>query len=70
MDKLYNASILSNQICCQFDFIRAAGSKYNCPWKINPQPITDSNARDRLVCTTITMVTVSITMATQSINVG
>ena len=35
------------QICCQFDFKRLPGSKTTCPWKIKPQPITDSNVHDR-----------------------
>ncbi|KAK7095851.1 hypothetical protein V1264_005212 [Littorina saxatilis] len=35
------------KVCCQFDFRRLPGSKYNCPWRIPPQAITDSNVAER-----------------------
>lgn len=31
------------KICCQFDFKRLPGHGLHCPWKIAPQPITDTN---------------------------
>ncbi|KAH9425041.1 Alpha-mannosidase 2 [Dermatophagoides pteronyssinus] len=33
------------KVCCQFDFKRLAKPK--CPWKINPQIITDANVEER-----------------------
>ena len=46
--------VLIFQICCQFDFKRLPGSKVTCPWKIKPQPITDSNIHDRYTLMHIT----------------
>jgi len=31
------------KVCCQFDFKRLPGNKINCPWKVRPEVITDSN---------------------------
>ncbi|ESO07427.1 hypothetical protein HELRODRAFT_110840, partial [Helobdella robusta] len=35
------------KICCQFDFRRMSGSRYSCPWRINPAPIDDVNVHER-----------------------
>ncbi|XP_078489077.1 alpha-mannosidase 2 [Ciona intestinalis] len=35
------------KICCQFDFARLPGGKLNCPWKVPPVAITDSNVETR-----------------------
>jgi alpha-mannosidase II len=35
------------KICCQFDFERASGTQINCPWGIQPKPITPSNVEER-----------------------
>lgn len=32
-------------VCCQFDFARLRGSM--CPWGLQPQPITESNVKER-----------------------
>ncbi|KAH3860349.1 hypothetical protein DPMN_023247 [Dreissena polymorpha] len=34
-------------VCCQFDFRRLPGSSYSCPWKKEPQAITDQNVEER-----------------------
>ncbi|KAE8618087.1 hypothetical protein XENTR_v10009274 [Xenopus tropicalis] len=35
------------KICCQFDFRRLPGGRINCPWKVPPRAITDSNVAER-----------------------
>ncbi|XP_041966590.1 LOW QUALITY PROTEIN: alpha-mannosidase 2x [Alosa sapidissima] len=35
------------KICCQFDFKRLPGSRVNCPWKVPPKPIVDTNVAER-----------------------
>ncbi|KAK7474038.1 hypothetical protein BaRGS_00034701, partial [Batillaria attramentaria] len=35
------------KVCCQFDFRRLPGSKYNCPWKVPPVAINDGNVATR-----------------------
>ncbi|XP_061856079.1 alpha-mannosidase 2x isoform X3 [Colius striatus] len=35
------------KICCQFDFKRLPGGRINCPWKVPPRAITDSNVAER-----------------------
>ncbi|KAJ8385504.1 hypothetical protein AAFF_G00185400 [Aldrovandia affinis] len=35
------------KICCQFDFKRLPGGRINCPWRVPPQPIVDSNVQQR-----------------------
>ena len=35
------------KVCCQFDFARLSPSRYNCPWKIPPEAITDLNVAER-----------------------
>lgn len=35
------------KVCCQFDFRRLPGSKYNCPWQIPPVSINDQNVASR-----------------------
>ncbi|XP_030624910.1 alpha-mannosidase 2 isoform X2 [Chanos chanos] len=37
------------KICCQFDFKRLPGGRISCPWRVPPQPITDSNIQQRAV---------------------
>ena len=31
------------KVCCQFDFKRLPGYGVTCPWRVQPQPITDDN---------------------------
>ncbi|KAI4826042.1 hypothetical protein KUCAC02_021698 [Chaenocephalus aceratus] len=31
------------KICCQFDFKRLPGGRINCPWKVPPKPVVESN---------------------------
>ncbi|XP_063170157.1 alpha-mannosidase 2x isoform X2 [Candoia aspera] len=35
------------KICCQFDFKRLPGGRINCPWKVPPKAITNSNVAER-----------------------
>lgn len=35
------------KICCQFDFKRLPGGRINCPWRVPPQPITETNVDSR-----------------------
>ncbi|KAM8861457.1 alpha-mannosidase 2x isoform 2-T2 [Synchiropus picturatus] len=35
------------KICCQFDFKRLPGGRINCPWKVPPKAIVDSNVEER-----------------------
>ncbi|ELW62822.1 Alpha-mannosidase 2x [Tupaia chinensis] len=35
------------KICCQFDFKRLPGGRINCPWKVPPRAITESNVAER-----------------------
>ena len=35
------------KICCQFDFARMSPGRYNCPWRVPPQAITEGNVADR-----------------------
>ncbi|KAG9352329.1 hypothetical protein JZ751_020742 [Albula glossodonta] len=35
------------KICCQFDFKRLPGGRVNCPWKVPPRAITESNVAER-----------------------
>ncbi|XP_067654229.1 alpha-mannosidase 2x-like isoform X1 [Haliotis asinina] len=35
------------KICCTFDFRRLPGSKYKCPWKLNPVSVNDGNVAER-----------------------
>lgn len=35
------------KICCQFDFARMSPGRYNCPWRVPPQAITEANVADR-----------------------
>ena len=37
------------KICCQFDFKRLPGSRVNCPWKVPPKAIVDTNVAERWV---------------------
>ena len=48
--------LLCFQICCQFDSKRLPGTKVTCPWKIKPQPITDSNRYTLMHITIDTMI--------------
>ncbi|XP_050395498.1 alpha-mannosidase 2x [Patella vulgata] len=36
------------KICCQFDFMRLPNTKFRCPWKLNPLPITEGNVAERV----------------------
>lgn len=33
------------KVCCQFDFKRLANARMSCPWKVQPQTITDDNVQ-------------------------
>uniref|UniRef100_A0AAY5F5B9 Alpha-mannosidase n=1 Tax=Electrophorus electricus TaxID=8005 RepID=A0AAY5F5B9_ELEEL len=35
------------KICCQFDFKRLPGSRVNCPWKVPPRAISETNVAER-----------------------
>lgn len=35
------------KICCQFDFKRLPGYGVTCPWRIQPQKITENNVAHR-----------------------
>ncbi|XP_036590941.1 alpha-mannosidase 2x isoform X2 [Trichosurus vulpecula] len=35
------------KICCQFDFKRLPGGRINCPWKVPPRAITETNVAER-----------------------
>lgn len=36
------------KVCCQFDFKRLPpNNRMKCPWKVNPQPITEHNVQER-----------------------
>ncbi|KAM4747675.1 alpha-mannosidase 2x-like isoform 2-T2 [Rhinophrynus dorsalis] len=35
------------KICCQFDFRRLPGGRINCPWKVPPRAITETNVAER-----------------------
>ncbi|KAK5902487.1 hypothetical protein CesoFtcFv8_007733 [Champsocephalus esox] len=35
------------KICCQFDFKRLPGGRINCPWKVPPKPVVESNVAER-----------------------
>ncbi|KAL3885282.1 hypothetical protein ACJMK2_025366 [Sinanodonta woodiana] len=35
------------KICCQFDFRRLPGGRYNCPWNVPPERISPENVANR-----------------------
>ncbi|XP_058854975.1 alpha-mannosidase 2x-like isoform X2 [Acipenser ruthenus] len=35
------------KVCCQFDFKRLPGGRVNCPWKVPPHAITETNVAER-----------------------
>ena len=35
------------KVCCQFDFERMPGGRANCPWRVAPKEITQSNVAER-----------------------
>ncbi|XP_037307901.2 alpha-mannosidase 2x isoform X1 [Pungitius pungitius] len=35
------------KICCQFDFKRLPGGRINCPWKVPPKAVVDTNVAER-----------------------
>uniref|UniRef100_A0A668AMF6 Alpha-mannosidase n=1 Tax=Myripristis murdjan TaxID=586833 RepID=A0A668AMF6_9TELE len=35
------------KICCQFDFKRLPGGRVNCPWKVPPKAVVETNVAER-----------------------
>ena len=46
---IYNNTFFTQQVCCQFDFLRLPGAPraITCPWRVPPQEITSGNVAER-----------------------